>query len=34
MYGKIGDIQAQEVVTVFLFNLEYSYVVLSRGLQH
>jgi hypothetical protein len=33
-YGKIEDIQAQEVVTVFLFNLEYRYVVLSGGMQH
>jgi hypothetical protein len=30
-YGKIEDIQAQEVVTVFL---EYRYVILSRGMQH
>jgi hypothetical protein len=34
-YGKIEDIQAQEVVvTVFLFILEYRYAVLSRGMQH
>jgi hypothetical protein len=32
-YGKIEDIQAQEIVIVFLFNLEYMYVVLSRGMQ-
>jgi hypothetical protein len=32
-YGKIEDIQAQEVYTVFLFILEYRYVVLSRGMQ-
>jgi hypothetical protein len=33
-YGKIEDIQAQEVDKVFVFNLEYRYVVLSRGRQH
>jgi hypothetical protein len=33
-YGKIEDIQAQEVDKVFSFNLEYRYAVLSRGLQH
>jgi hypothetical protein len=32
-YGKIEDIQAQEVGIVFLFILEYRYVVLSRGMQ-
>ena len=33
-YGKIEDIQAQEVDMVFLFILEYKYDVLSRGMQH
>jgi hypothetical protein len=33
-YGKIEDIQAQEVDTVFLFNFEYRYAVLSRVMQH
>jgi hypothetical protein len=33
-YGKIEDIQAQEINKVFLFILEYRYVVLSRGMQH
>jgi hypothetical protein len=33
-YGKIKDIRAQEVDKVFLLNLEYRYVVLSRGMQH
>jgi hypothetical protein len=33
-YGKVEDIQVQEVVKVFLFILEYRYVVLSRGIQH
>jgi hypothetical protein len=33
-YGKIEDIQAQEMNKVFLFILEYRYVVLSRGMQH
>jgi hypothetical protein len=33
-YGKVEDIQAQEVVKVFLFILEYRYVVLSRGMPH
>jgi hypothetical protein len=33
-YHMIEDIQAQEVVIVFLFILEYRYVVLSRGMQH
>ena len=32
-YGKIEDIQAQEVNKVFLFILEYRYAVLSRGMQ-
>jgi hypothetical protein len=32
-YGKIEDIQAQEIVKVFLFIFEYRYVVLSRGMQ-
>jgi hypothetical protein len=32
-YGKIEDIQAQEVDTIFLFILEYRYVILSRGIQ-
>jgi hypothetical protein len=32
-YGKIEDIQAQEVDTVFLLILKYRYVVLSRGMQ-
>jgi hypothetical protein len=30
-YGKIEDIQAQEINKVLLFILEYRYVVLSRG---
>jgi hypothetical protein len=30
---QIEDIQAQEVVMMFLFNLEYRHVVLSRGMQ-
>jgi hypothetical protein len=33
-YGKVEDIQAQEVDKVFLFILEYTYVVLSSGMQH
>jgi hypothetical protein len=33
-YGKVEDIQAQEVDKVFLFILEYRYAVLSRGIQH
>jgi hypothetical protein len=33
-YGKIEDIQAQEINKVFLFILEYRYAVLSRGMQH
>jgi hypothetical protein len=33
-YGKIEDIQTQEVDIVFLFILEYMYVVLSRGMQY
>jgi hypothetical protein len=32
-YGKIEDIQAQEINKLFLFILEYKYVVLSRGMQ-
>jgi hypothetical protein len=32
-YGKIEVVQAQEINKVFLFLLEYRYVVLSRGLQ-
>jgi hypothetical protein len=32
-YVKIEDIQAQEINKVFLFILEYMYVVLSRGTQ-
>jgi hypothetical protein len=32
-YGKMGDIQAQEINKVFLFILEYRYVVLSKGMQ-
>jgi hypothetical protein len=32
-YGKIEDIQAQEIDKVFLFSLEYRYAVLSRGMQ-
>jgi hypothetical protein len=32
-YGKIEDIQAQEIVKVFLFILEYRYAILSRGMQ-
>jgi hypothetical protein len=33
-YGQIENIEAQEVNKVFLFILEYRYVVLSRGMQH
>jgi hypothetical protein len=33
-YGKIEDIQTQEINKVLLFILEYSYVILSRGMQH
>jgi hypothetical protein len=33
-YGKIKDIQAQEINKVFLFILENRYAVLSRGMQH
>ena len=33
-YGKIEDLQAQEVVSVFIFILEYRNAVLSRGMQH
>jgi hypothetical protein len=32
-YGKIEDVQAQEIYKIFLFILEYRYVVLSRGMQ-
>jgi hypothetical protein len=32
-YGKIEVVQDQEINKVFLFLLEYRYVVLSRGLQ-
>jgi hypothetical protein len=32
-YGKIEDIQAQEIVKVFIFFLEFRYAVLSRGMQ-
>jgi hypothetical protein len=32
-YGKAEDIQDEEVVMVVLFNLEYRYAVLSRGMQ-
>jgi hypothetical protein len=32
-YGKIEDVQAQETNKVFLFILEYRYVILSRGMQ-
>jgi hypothetical protein len=32
-YGKIEVVQAQEFNEVFLFFLEYRYVVLSRGMQ-
>jgi hypothetical protein len=30
-YGKIGDIQAQEINKVFLFILEYRYVYYQEG---
>jgi hypothetical protein len=33
-YGKIEDLQAQEIMKEFLFILEYRYDVLSRGMQH
>jgi hypothetical protein len=33
-YGKVEEIQAQEVVMVVLFILEYRCVILSRGMQH
>jgi hypothetical protein len=33
-YGKIEDIQAQEFNNVFLFILQYMYVILSIGMQH
>jgi hypothetical protein len=32
-YGKIEDIQAQEINKVFLFIVEYRYAVLSKGMQ-
>ena len=32
-YGNIEDLQAQEVDSVFIFDLEYRNVVLSRGMQ-
>jgi hypothetical protein len=32
-YGKIEDIQAEDINKVSLFILEYRYVVLSRGMQ-
>jgi hypothetical protein len=32
-YGKIKDVQAQEINKVFSVILEYRYVVLSRGMQ-
>jgi hypothetical protein len=32
-YGKIEDVQAQEINKVFSVILEYRYVVLSRGMQ-
>jgi hypothetical protein len=32
-YGKIENIQAQEINKVFLFILDYRYAVLSRGMQ-
>jgi hypothetical protein len=32
-YGKIEVVRAQEINEVFLFFLEYRYVVLSRGIQ-
>jgi hypothetical protein len=34
VYGKVEDIQAEEVDMVFLFIPEYRNVVLSRGRQH
>jgi hypothetical protein len=33
-YGKIEDLQDQEVYSIFTFILEYRSVVLSRGMQH
>jgi hypothetical protein len=33
-YDKIEDLPAQEVVSVFIFILEYRNVVLSREMQH
>jgi hypothetical protein len=32
-YDKLEDIQAQEINKVFLFIIEYRYVVLSTGMQ-
>jgi hypothetical protein len=32
-YGKIEVVQTQEINKVFLFILEYRYVILSRGMQ-
>jgi predicted PolB exonuclease-like 3'-5' exonuclease len=32
-YGKIEDVQAQEINKVFSFILDYRYVVLSGGMQ-
>jgi hypothetical protein len=33
-YGKNEEIQAQVVIWLSLFDLEYKYVVLSRAMQH
>jgi hypothetical protein len=33
-YGKVEDLQDQEVDMVFIFILEYRNAVLSRGMQH
>jgi hypothetical protein len=33
-YDKIEDLPAQDVVSVFIFILEYRNVVLSREMQH
>jgi hypothetical protein len=32
--GKIEDIQAQVVKVCFIFNLEYRFAALLRGMQH
>jgi hypothetical protein len=32
-YGKIKDVQAQEINKVFIFILEYRYAAISRGMQ-